>query len=99
MFSSFPPSLTSSVIYRWGDPEEQTASASDCSSPWWSELQGSWNVGIPKVDQDTEETRETHNFYIEKTRESLKNIIKHEYLMYDPWYSNLIIHLIENDKK
>ena len=46
-----------------------------CSSPWWSELQGSRNVGIPRMDLDTKEIRETHNLYIEKTRGSLKNII------------------------
>jgi len=46
-----------------------------CFSPWWSGLQGSWNVGIPRMDLDTEETRETHNLYIERTRGSLKSII------------------------
>jgi len=38
------------------------------------ELQDSRNVGIPRMNLDTEETHETHNLYIEKTRGSLKNI-------------------------
>ena len=40
------------------------------------ELQDSWNVGIPKMDLDTKETHETHNFYIESIRGSFKNIIQ-----------------------
>jgi len=34
------------------------------------------NVGISRMDLDTEETRETHNLYTESIRGSLKNIIK-----------------------
>jgi len=34
------------------------------------------------MDLDTEETRETHNLYIESTRKSLKNINKISYLMF-----------------
>jgi len=37
------------------------------------------NVGISRMDLDTEETRETHNLYTESIRGSLKNIIKREY--------------------
>ena len=38
------------------------------------EVQGSRNVSIPRMDLDTEEIRETHNFYIESTHGSFKNI-------------------------
>jgi len=34
-------------------------------------------LGIPRMDLDTEETRETHNLYIERTRGNLKNIIQY----------------------
>jgi len=33
------------------------------------------NIGIPRMDLDTEETCETHNLYIERIRGSLKNIV------------------------
>ena len=33
------------------------------------------NAGIPRMDLDTEETREMHNLYIESIHGSLKNII------------------------
>jgi len=56
--------------------EEQPDTVSSCSSPGESGLQGSRNVGIPRMDLDTEEIRETHNLYIENTYGSLKNIIK-----------------------
>ena len=52
---------TSSVIYKRGDPEEQLS----INAPR-SELQSSRNVGILRMDLDTEETRKTHNFYIER---------------------------------
>jgi len=45
--------------------EEQPDTVSSCSSPGGSGLQGSRNVGIPRMDLDTEEIRETHNLYIE----------------------------------
>ena len=61
-----------------------------CSSPWWSGLQGSRNVGIPRMDLDTEETHETHNLYMESTRlyGSLKNI-SFNYLLL--WTKNLLV--------
>ena len=78
-FSSFPPSLQQ-VAYKkeW----QRNSSVSDCSSPWWSGLQGLRNIGISRMDLNTEKTRETHIFYTESTRGSFKNIIKSFYLFY-----------------
>ena len=46
--------------------KEQPDTVSGYFSSWWSELQSSRNVGIPRMDLDMEETRGTHNFYIKK---------------------------------
>jgi len=46
------------------------------AAPRSDEVDCKVHVGIPRMDLDTEETRETQNLYIEEsTRGSLKNII------------------------
>jgi len=34
------------------------------TAPRSDKLQGSWNIGIPRMDLDTEKIRETHNLYV-----------------------------------
>jgi len=57
-------------------PPANAAWLTSLVSGWYlrlDEVQNSRNVGIPRMNLDTEETRETHNFYIESTRGNLKN--------------------------
>ena len=44
-------------------------------------LQGSRNVGIPRMNLPPEETREMHNLYIESTHGSLKKYYVYIYLL------------------
>jgi len=86
------------LLEWWREKRElwmREISVSDCS-PWWSGLQGSRNFGIPRMNLDTEETRETQNIYIESPRGCLKNICQYN-ILYNfcspcvtefKWYSN-----------